>query len=107
MPSYSSYEKHEELKRQLVLNPSILGLEDIVAYKEEVQYTKGKRILGQVDIVFWDKYGRPYVVEVTTSTTERARRRVRKQVKRAKQHFPSSTGITVIQSENRLLLEWL
>lgn len=107
MSHYGSIEKHEELKRRIVLNPSILGLEDIVAYKEEVTYTNGRRILGQVDLILWDKYGRPYIVELTTSSTDRARRRVRKQIRRAKNYFKITRGLSVIQKENHLLLEWL
>lgn len=107
MTSYGSYEKHEELKRQLVLDPTMLGLEDIISYREEVPYSNGKRVIGQVDIVFWDKYGKPYIVEITTSTTDRARRRVRRQIRRAKPYFQDAKGITVIKEADQLLLEWL
>ncbi len=106
MHSYGSYEKHEELKRQLVLNPSMLGLEGIVAHKEEVPYRNGKKS-GQVDIIFWDRYGTPYIVELTTSTTNRAKRRIRRQVKKAKEYFKHSVGITVVKTEQELLLEWI
>lgn len=107
MPHYSSYAKHEELKRQIVLNPQIIGLEDIISHQEEVRYTNGRRILGQVDLIFWDRYGKPYIVEVTTSTSEKARRRVRKQVRRAKSYFAADKGITVVKTGNSLLFEWL
>jgi len=106
MPLYGSHEKHEELKREIIRNPSILELEDIVSYKEEVPYTNGRRQIGQVDIIFWDIYGTPYLVEITTSQTDRARRRVRKQARRAKQYFKNAKAISVIKAENRLLLEW-
>ncbi len=106
MTSQGSYEKHEELKRRLYLNPSILGLEDIISYQEEVLYRNGKKS-GQVDIIFRDRYGTHYMVELTTSTTNRARRRVRRQVKRAKEYFKHAIGITVVKKEEELLLEWL
>ncbi len=107
MPSYGSSAKHEELKRQIILNPAMLGLESIVSYKEEVPYTNGRRMLGQVDLILWDKYGRPYIVEMTTSSSDRARRRVKKQARRAKGYFKDAQGLSVIQKENRLLVEWV
>lgn len=106
MTSYGSYEKHEELKRKLVLDPAVLGLEGMVSCQEEVHYKTGSKE-GQVDIVFRNRHGTPYLVELTTSITEKARRRVRKQIKRAKNYFRNAIGITVIQRENELLLGWL
>ncbi|MFH0752221.1 MAG: hypothetical protein V1914_01350 [archaeon] len=106
MTSHGSYEKHEELKRQLVLNPTMLGLEDIVYCREEVPYKAGKKS-GQVDIIFWDSHGMPYLVELTTSTTDKAKRRVRKQIKRAKTYFKHAMGISVILDEDELHLEWI
>ncbi len=107
MSHYSSIEKHEELKRRIVLNPSLLGLEDIVSYREEVPYSNGRRMLGQVDLILWDRCGRPYIVELTTSHSDKARRRIRKQIRRAKSYFRIAKGLSVIQKDNRLLLEWL
>ena len=107
MPLYGSYLKHEELKRKIILDPSLLGLENIATYKEEVTYTNGRRILGQVDLIMWDKYGQPYIVEMTTGDSDRARRRVKKQARRAKKFFQNAKAVSIIQKENRILLEWV
>ncbi len=106
MPQYASNLKHEELKRRIIVDPTLVGLENIVFYKEEVPYTNGKRILGQVDLIMWDKYGQPYIIEMTTSQSDSARRRVKKQARRAKKFFHDARAISVIQRENKLLLEW-
>ena len=107
MPPYGSCLKHEGLKRRIILDPSLVGLENIAAYKEEVTYTDGRRIIGQVDLVMWDRYGQPYIIEMTTSSSDRARRRVRKQARRARRFFQDAKAVSVIQKENHLLLEWV
>jgi hypothetical protein len=96
------YYAHEALKQELIRNPKILGLENIMHHKEEVPYTNGQRKLGQVDIIFWDLSGKPYIVEITTGRTDKARRRVKKQARTAKNYFKHSTSLSVIKTAEGL-----
>jgi len=92
---------HEALKREIIKHPEVLGLEDIASYKEEVAYTNGLRKIGQVDLVLWDKYGRPYIVELTTGQTGKVKTRIKHQAMRAKKYF-RHTVFSVIQREDYL-----
>lgn len=95
------YISHEELKRAIINNPNLLDLEGILAFKEEVPYLREGRKIGQIDLVLWDSYGQPYLVEVTASTNGRARRRNRIQAKKAKRYF-NFTSFSISRKDNHL-----
>ncbi|MFH1636858.1 MAG: hypothetical protein ABIB71_00360 [Candidatus Woesearchaeota archaeon] len=93
---------HEVVKQELIQHPEVLGIREVATYKEEVPYTNGRRVLGQVDIVFWDLYGKAYAVEVTTGKTQKAKRRLQRQVRNAKKHFRKVIAIGVVNSKEGL-----
>lgn len=92
---------HETLKKEIIEHPELLGLENVTAYKEEVAYTNGTRKIGQVDLVLWDSFGTPYLIELTTGQTDKVKIRVKKQARRAKRHF-GHTVFSVIQRADYL-----
>ncbi|MBI4448029.1 hypothetical protein HY643_03545 [Candidatus Woesearchaeota archaeon] len=99
-----SFAEHEALKRSIIDNPGVLALEKIISYKEEVPYLSDGRKLGQVDLVLWNTYGQPYIVEVTTSTTTKAKRRIKEQARRAKRYFKHVAGVfSVVKQEGNNL----
>ncbi len=98
---------HELIKQEIIQKPEMIGLRGVLSHREEVPYTNGRRILGQVDIVFWDKFGKPHAVEITTGRTPKAKRRLQRQVRMAKKHFSKTTAIGVVSGENGLKIFWV
>ncbi len=97
---------HEEVKKRIIANPAILGLENIVDYKEEVPFSNGRRKLGQIDIIFWDSIGTIYIVEITTGKCIKTRKRVKRQAEFAKNFFKYARALSVICEDDKLEITW-
>lgn len=100
------FERHEAVKNSLISDPSLLKLDNIIGYQEEVPYYKQQRMVGCADLVFYDQFGQRYVIEITTGNSNKSMNRVKRQAKRAKRYFPSAAVISVIASRKGMYVRW-